>query len=105
MEVGPGTPMGGLLRRSWTPFAAVGEMDERSTKAVRLFGEDVVLYKDQGGTYGLVDRHCPHRRAHMSYGSVEAGGLRSNSHGWPFAEAGQCIQQPFEDIARPEARY
>jgi len=105
MEVGPGTPMGELLRRYWTPFAAVGEMDERSTKAVRLFGEDLVLYKDQGGTYGLVDRHCPHRRADMSYGFVEACGLRCNYHGWLFDETGQCIQQPFEEIARPEARY
>ena len=28
MEVGPGTLMGDLLRRYWTPFAAAGEMDE-----------------------------------------------------------------------------
>jgi 5,5'-dehydrodivanillate O-demethylase oxygenase subunit len=105
MEVGPGTPMGELLRRYWMPIAPVGEFDEQPTKAVRLFGEDLVLYKDKGGAYGLIDRHCPHRRADLSYGFVEACGLRCNYHGWLFHESGQCIQQPFEDIAHPEARF
>jgi 5,5'-dehydrodivanillate O-demethylase len=105
MEVGAGTPMGELLRRYWTPFAAVGELDEQPIKAVRLFGEDLVLYKDKSGTYGLMDRHCPHRRADMSYAFVEACGLRCNYHGWQFDETGQCIDQPFEEISHPEARF
>jgi 5,5'-dehydrodivanillate O-demethylase len=105
MEVGPGTPMGELLRRYWTPFAAVGELDEQPTKAVRLFGEDLVLYKDKRGTYGLMDRHCPHRRADMSYAFVEECGLRCNYHGWQFDETGACIHQPFEEISHPEARF
>ena len=44
------------------PIAAVAEMDDTPTKAVRLMGEDLVLYKDRNGTLGLIDRHCPHRR-------------------------------------------
>ena len=105
MEVGPGTLMGELLRRYWLPFAAVGEMQHQETKAVRLMGEDLVLYKDKGGRYGLVDRHCPHRRADMSYGFVEDCGLRCNYHGWLFDETGRCIEQPFEEIANPKARF
>ena len=70
-QVGRGTPMGNLLRRYWMPIAAAGELRATPIKAVRLFGEDLVLYRDLGGTYGLVDRHCPHRRADMSYGFVE----------------------------------
>ena len=65
-QVGPGTLMGELLRRYWMPIAAVAELDETPVKAVRLLGEDLVLYKDKSGTYGLVDRHCPHRRADLS---------------------------------------
>ena len=53
-------------------------------------GEDLVLYKDTSGTYGLIDRHCPHRRADMSYGFVEECGLRCNYHGWLFDETGRC---------------
>ena len=45
-EVGPSTRMGALLRRYWHPIAAVAELDDAPTKAVRLLGEDLVLYKD-----------------------------------------------------------
>src|SRR5947209_2290861 len=75
-EVGPGTLMGELMRRYWQPFGAEGELDETPVKAVRLLGEDLTLYKDKSGTYGLLDRHCPHRRADLSYGWVEECGLR-----------------------------
>jgi 5,5'-dehydrodivanillate O-demethylase len=105
METGPGTLMGDLLRRYWTPFAAAAEMDDTPTKTVRLLGEDLVLFKDKSGHYGLVDRHCPHRRADMSYGWVEDCGLRCNYHGWLFSETGACLHQPFEEVAHPDARF
>jgi len=104
-EVGPGTPMGNLLRRYWMPIAGASEFDRTPIKAMRLFGEDLVLYRDLSGTFGLVERHCPHRRADLSYGFVEETGIRCNYHGWCFDEAGRCIEQPFEDIANPEARF
>jgi 5,5'-dehydrodivanillate O-demethylase len=104
-RVGPGTPMGELLRRYWAPIGAAAELDDTPTKPMRLMGEDLVLYKDKGGRYGLVDRHCPHRRADMSYGWVEECGIRCNYHGWKFDESGACLDQPFEEIAHPDARF
>jgi len=65
-------------------------------------GEDLVLYKDKSGTFGLVDRHCPHRRADLSYGFVEGKGIRCNYHGWLMDETGQCIEQPYEDTVNPK---
>ena len=97
--------MGSLLRRYWMPIAAVSEFDRRSIKPVRLLGEDLTLYKDLNGTFGLVDRHCPHRRADMSYGFVEQCGLRCNYHGWLFDQDGRCTEQPYEDVAAPQARF
>ena len=104
-RVGAGTPMGELLRRYWMPIGAVSEFEQRSIKAVRLLGEDLTLYKDLSGTFGLVDRHCPHRRADMSYGFVEACGIRCNYHGWLFDQDGKCTEQPYEDVATPDARF
>ncbi len=105
MQVGPGTPMGDLLRHYWMPIAAVAELDDNPIKQVRLMAEDLVLYRDKSGTYGLVDLHCPHRRADLSYGWVEDCGLRCNYHGWKFDQDGRCIEQPFEGIANPTANY
>ena len=105
MQVGPGTPMGELLRYYWMPVAAVAELDDNPVKPVRLMGEDLALYRDKSGAYGLVDRHCPHRRADLTYGWVEDCGLRCNYHGWKWDNDGRCIDQPFEETANPTARY
>jgi 5,5'-dehydrodivanillate O-demethylase oxygenase subunit len=104
-RVGKDTPMGELLRRYWHPIGAVGEFDDKSTKRVRLLGEDLVLYKDKSGTYGLLELHCPHRRADLSYGFAEEHGLRCNYHGWAFNEVGQCISQPFDDMAARNTKF
>ena len=101
-QTGAGTPMGELLRRYWWPIAGASELEQPGTKPVRLMGENLVLYKDLGGRYGLLDRHCRHRRADLSYGYVEQCGLRCNYHGWLYDEAGRCLAQPYEDVAHPE---
>ena len=104
-QVGPGTPMGELFRRYWHPIAAAVELDERPTKAVRVLGEDLVLYKDRSGTLGLIERFCPHRRVDLSYGIPEEHGLRCMYHGWMMDETGQCIEQPFEETVHPDGRF
>ena len=104
-QVGPGTPMGELMRRYWHPIAAAAELDERPTKAVRLLGEDLVLYRDRSGTLGLIERFCPHRRVDLSYGIPEEHGLRCMYHGWMMDETGQCIEQPFEETVHPDGRF
>ncbi|OAI52696.1 ring-hydroxylating oxygenase subunit alpha [Betaproteobacteria bacterium SCGC AG-212-J23] len=95
-RIGPGTPAGKLLRRYWQPVALVDEMkDERPVKAVRLFSENLVLYKTNSG-YGLMQRHCPHRGADLAYGRIEADGLRCSFHGWKFDGGGKCVETPAE---------
>ena len=101
-RVGPGTPMGNLLRRYWMPIAGVSEFDTRHTKPLRLLGEDLVLYRDLSGNFGLVDRRCAHRRADLSLGMVEQCGLRCHYHGWAYDQSGHCTAQPFEDTSMPE---
>lgn len=104
-RVGPGTQMGEYLRRYWHPIAGLAELEANPTKPVRLLGEDLVLYRDLGGRLGLVARRCPHRGADLSYGYVEACGLRCNYHGWLFGEAGNCLEAPFEDTVQTDDRF
>jgi 5,5'-dehydrodivanillate O-demethylase len=104
-EVGPGTPMGNLLRRYWHPIAAESEMIDVATKPVRLMGEDLVLYRTLDGRFGLIEPHCPHRRAGLVHGYAEHDGIRCSYHGWKFGLDGRCLEQPFEDVAAPGARF
>src|SRR5262245_1221184 len=96
--------MGELLRWYWMPIGGASEFDENPIKPIRLLGEDLVLYKDHGGRFGLLERHCPHRRADLSYGFVEQQGIRCNYHGWLMDESGRCIEQPYDDIVNPRSR-
>ncbi len=93
--------MGDLLRRYWMPIAGVSEFESRSTKAVTLLGEDLVLYRDLSGEFGLIDRHCLHRRADMTHAMVERHGLRCSYHGWRFDADGRCVERPFEEAHAP----
>jgi 5,5'-dehydrodivanillate O-demethylase len=101
-RVGPGTPMGELLRRYWMPVAGVAEFAAEPIRPLRLLGEDLVLYRDLSGNFGLLDRHCAHRRADLANGYVEPTGLRCSYHGWHYDVAGQCVAQPYEDTAHPD---
>jgi 5,5'-dehydrodivanillate O-demethylase len=101
-RVGRGTAAGELLRRYWQPVAAAGELtDEKPIKAVRLLGEDLVLYRDKKGGYGLVAKHCPHRRASLAYGRVDEEGIRCPYHGWKFNALGKCLETPAEPANSP----
>ena len=104
-EVRSGAPIGELLRRYWMPVAAASELEENPRRPVRLLGEDLLLYRDGGGRYGLVERWCPHRRFDMAFATVEDHGIRCSHHGWRFDEAGRCLEQPFEERARPGTSF
>ena len=95
-QVGPGTPMGQLLRRYWLPAAASCEVTPGSAQRVRLLGEDLVLYRDTQGRPALIDEFCPHRRTSMALGCVDDQGIRCPYHGWKFDGTGQCLETPAE---------
>lgn len=100
-----GSPVGELLRRYWMPVAAESELETQRVVPVRILGEDLVLYKDRSGRYGLLDRRCPHRLFDLAYGITEECGLRCSYHGWRFDEAGQCVEQPFEDTQNVSSTF
>ncbi|HVO94878.1 MAG TPA: Rieske 2Fe-2S domain-containing protein [Terriglobales bacterium] len=96
-QTGPGTPAGALLRRYWQPVALAEELPpDASPLPVRVLSEDLVLFRDDQGQLGLIGLHCSHRRADLSYGRVENGGLRCLYHGWLFDRYGNCLEQPCE---------
>lgn len=104
-QIGPGTPMGALMRRYWLPVAAKMELDREPVRRVRYLGEDLTLYKSAAGEYGLIADRCAHRCMSLEHGIPDAQGLRCAYHGWVYDAAGKCVEQPFEDRTVPEARY
>jgi phthalate 4,5-dioxygenase oxygenase subunit len=96
-QTGSGSPAGNLLRRYWQPVALVNELAAGGAPlAVRILGEDLVLFRDDKGRAGLLGIHCSHRGTDLSYGRVEDGGLRCLYHGWLYDIEGRCLEQPGE---------
>ena len=96
-RVGPGTPCGELLRRYWQPAALSEELKPESAPvAVTLMGTELVIFRDEQGRIGVLDLHCCHRGADLSYGRLENGGLRCIYHGWLYDVRGNVLEQPGE---------
>lgn len=97
-RTGPGTPMGELMRRYWVPALFSHHLHEPDCPPVRvkLFGEQLVAFRDSVGRVGLVDEHCPHRGASLFFGRNEERGLRCVYHGWKYEVSGQCVDMPNE---------
>jgi phthalate 4,5-dioxygenase oxygenase subunit len=95
-RVGPGTPMGALMRRYWIPAAFSHQIQnpDGPPVRVRLLGENLVLFRDTQGRIGLLDERCPHRTASLFFGRNEDSGLRCVYHGLKFDVEGNCVDLP-----------
>src|SRR5260370_4587107 len=97
-RVGPGTPMGKLMREYWVPAMLSSELPQADCDPLRvmLLGEQLIGYRDSNGKVGLVANNCPHRGASLFFGRNEEAGLRCVYHGWKFDVGGNCIDMPNE---------
>ena len=91
-------PMGRLMRRHWMPACLSEEVSEADGAPVRarLFGEDLVVWRDTQGRLAVMDEHCPHRRASLVLGRNEECGLRCLYHGWKVDVEGNVLEMPSE---------
>src|SRR5256884_9064583 len=94
-RTGPKDPCGKLMRMYWQPAALVDELEgSRPVRPVKLLGENLVLFRDEQGRYGLIDRHCAHRGADLAFGRLEHGGLRRALPGRLFDVSGPWPGKP-----------
>ena len=94
-RVGPGTPMGALMRQYWLPACLSTELTaDGDPLRLMLLGEKLIAFRDSAGRIGVLDHRCPHRCASLFFGRNEEGGLRCVYHGWKFDTAGNCLEMP-----------
>lgn len=105
-EVGPGTPMGTMMRRYWHPICAASQLPAPDAPPLRarLLGENFVVFRDSAGRVGVLDELCMHRGASLALGRVEEGGIRCLYHGWKFDTAGTLLETPNHDDPKYRAR-
>ena len=91
-------PMGQLMRRHWQPVCLIEEVSEPDGTPVkaRLFGENLVVFRNTDGEVGVLDELCPHRRASLVFGRNEDNGLRCLYHGWKMDVLGNVVEMVSE---------
>ena len=92
-QVVPETPCGEYLRRFWHPVYLTNDLCDLPV-ALKILGEELVLFRDLSGTLGLVHKRCPHRQASLEYGKCEEHGIRCCYHGWHFDTDGKLLDAP-----------
>ncbi len=97
-RVGPGTPMGELMRQYWIPALASSDLPAADGPPIRLrlLGENLIAFRDTGGRVGLLHHACAHRGASLFFGRNEEGGIRCVYHGWKYDVDGHCVDMPNE---------
>ena len=84
-----------------------------TVRNVHYFGRDLVVYRGEDGTPGVLDAYCPHLGAHLGVGagepeSVEPGPgkvagncIECPFHGWRFDPSGACVEIPYSTANIP----
>lgn len=94
-RVGPGTPMGTLMRQYWVPVAKSDEVKAGGDPLrVMALGERLIAFRNRQGHLGVLDHQCAHRNASLFFGLNEDDGMRCIYHGWKFDTHGRCIDMP-----------
>lgn len=95
-------PMGQLMRRHWMPVCLIEEVSTPDGTPIRarLFGEDLVVFRDTRGRIGVVDEYCPHRNASLVLGRNEECGLRCLYHGWKIDVEGNLVEIPSQSDSK-----
>jgi phenylpropionate dioxygenase-like ring-hydroxylating dioxygenase large terminal subunit len=91
------------IRNYWYPALATWRLGKKP-KAIRMLGEDIVIYRDGGKVYALQDR-CAHRGARLSMGESlypGSGSISCPYHGWTYnGDSGRCVAKLVEGPEAP----
>jgi nitrite reductase/ring-hydroxylating ferredoxin subunit len=88
----------------WFPIARSEEVIPRYVVQAQLLGQEIALWRDDGGAMNAWENRCPHRGVRLSIGFNTGTDLRCQYHGWRFATgSGQCTYIPAHPSQKPAA--
>jgi len=88
------------LRHYWHAVARATKVTPEPI-AVRLLGEDLVVWRGEGGRVGALPDRCSHRESPLSPGAVVAGCIECPYHGWRYDTSGACVLVPSSGEGAP----
>jgi nitrite reductase/ring-hydroxylating ferredoxin subunit len=65
-----------------------------SSAGTRLFGQELVVWRDTSGMVHVWEDRCPHRGMKLSFGFVRGDHIACLYHGWQYDRGGYCQYIP-----------
>ena len=88
----------------WHQVGRIDEIAQGEMKTVQAFGEQLVLFRGEDGTAGLIEAYCPHMGAHLGCGGKVVGNsVQCPFHAWEFDGTGSCTKVPYAKRIPPNA--
>ena len=63
-------------------------------KAIELFAQPLVAWRDEKGNPVIMERFCSHMGASLALGKVKEGCLQCPFHHWRYDNSGKCVSIP-----------
>jgi nitrite reductase/ring-hydroxylating ferredoxin subunit len=86
----------------WYPVALAEGLERGTSTGTRLFGSELVVWRDSEGASHVWEDRCPHRGMRLSFGFVRDNHIACLYHGWQYDTSAQCRYIPAHpDLAVP----
>ena len=82
------------LREYWYPAAFSDDLKHNEPLAVKMLGDNIVLFRNEDGSPNALENRCPHRGPLLSLGQTnvwEIGTITCRYHGMTFDGKGNCV--------------
>jgi nitrite reductase/ring-hydroxylating ferredoxin subunit len=79
---------------NWHPLALSHSVEAGSSAGTRLFGKELVIWRDTSGVAHVWEDRCPHRGMKLSFGFVRGDHIACLYHGWQYDRGGYCQYIP-----------
>ncbi|WP_116367639.1 aromatic ring-hydroxylating oxygenase subunit alpha [Parahaliea mediterranea] len=101
------------IPHGWYVVCYSDELAVGESRAVKYFGQELVLFRTESGQPRLLEAYCPHLGAHLGHGihenSERGGRIEGESivcpfHAWKFNGAGECTEVPYARNMPPKVQ-
>jgi phenylpropionate dioxygenase-like ring-hydroxylating dioxygenase large terminal subunit len=95
------------IPNGWFAVAFSKDLEAGGVQRLRMFGQDLVLFRTREGVAKILDAYCPHLGSHLGEGGRVVGEtIRCPFHWWQCDGDGQCVKIPYSKTGKipPKAK-
>ena len=85
------------FENQWFVVALAEEIRRGKQRAVKLFDQDIVVWRRSDDSLAAIDARCPHMGASLAVGRVVDDAVECPYHGFIYDATGTCIKTPLRE--------